>query len=315
MSSDIVVDTPKPSQMGAPRLQVNKPGLYYGDRNKLESWILQFDRHFHVEGNRIEEADKVVLATTYMRGDAEKWVTPIIRKYMDDAIVDASNTALVENWSTFKERLRQIFSPIQKPMIAEQKIQRLKHIRSVADYTILFQHYAEPIRWDNIALTRMYKQGLKLNVRAELMRSGSTITTPKVIQDKAIRLDNEFYRLELESLSCGSKNSFGGSSSRTHKPNRRTRPNEGWQRYPNRQDTYKARLPGSYSGYGPEAMHIDNLNKGKEWKNKVRNYPTPPSNKADKKDTTCYGCGKQGHYIRNCRSKNKVYNSTLVIYY
>jgi hypothetical protein len=121
MSSDIFMNTLEYSQMGPPRLQVNKPDLYYGDDNKLGSWILQFDRHFHVEGNRIEEADKVVLATTYMRGDAEKWVTPIIRKYMDDAIVDTDNTALVENWSTFKECLRQIFSPIQETMIADKK--------------------------------------------------------------------------------------------------------------------------------------------------------------------------------------------------
>jgi hypothetical protein len=37
-----------------------------------------------------------------MRGDAEKWVLPIIRQYIDDKIEDARNAALVESWDAFK---------------------------------------------------------------------------------------------------------------------------------------------------------------------------------------------------------------------
>jgi hypothetical protein len=57
-----------------------------------------------------------------MKGDAEKWVILIIRRYMDDAITDAGNAMLVESWDTFKIRLRQIFLPFKESVIAEQKI-------------------------------------------------------------------------------------------------------------------------------------------------------------------------------------------------
>ena len=95
--SDIAMNTPDASQAGGSVNTGNKPDLYHGDRNKLEAWILQVDRYFHLQGDRIEDENKVVLASTYFRGDAEKWANPIIQRYMDDSITDANNTALVED--------------------------------------------------------------------------------------------------------------------------------------------------------------------------------------------------------------------------
>ena len=75
-----------------------------------------------MEGDKIENDDKVILATTYIKGDAKKWVLPIIWKYIDDDITDKDNTNLVEDWHAFKTRLRQIFSPLKESVIVEQKI-------------------------------------------------------------------------------------------------------------------------------------------------------------------------------------------------
>jgi hypothetical protein len=120
--SDVQMDTPESSAYGNTRTRAAKPELYHGDRAKLETWILQFDRYFHLEGDRIEDSDKVVLATTYMRGDAEKWANPFVRKYMDDTITDSENTTLMEDWTEFKKKLRQIFLLIKESLIAKQKI-------------------------------------------------------------------------------------------------------------------------------------------------------------------------------------------------
>jgi hypothetical protein len=45
-----------------------------------------------------------MLATMYMRGDAEKWVILIVRTYMDPAL-DTANSAIVESWDNFKAKL------------------------------------------------------------------------------------------------------------------------------------------------------------------------------------------------------------------
>jgi len=290
------MDTPDASTVFGSATRGMKPDPYHGDRRKLETWLLQMDRHFHVEGDKIENDDKVVVASTYMKGDAEKWVIPILRKYMDDTKVDEDNTTLVEDWTAFKAELRRVFSPIKESVIAEQKIQNLRQTTSVAEYTTIFQQYMEQIDWDDKALTRMYKQGLKLVVREELMRTGVSTDTLKELMDEAIRLDNNLYELQLENRSYrtpqtsqGKRQNGRNNGNRNH--NNRYQPNQGRQR-----NTYNPQGQGYYAPGGLQAMQIDNLNKGKATK-------APPK---DKKDITCYACNKKGHMARDCRSKNKV---------
>jgi hypothetical protein len=47
----------------------------------------------------------------------------------------------------------------------------------------------------------MYKQGLKPNVRVELMRTGATINDFEDLKREVICLDNELYELALEERS------------------------------------------------------------------------------------------------------------------
>jgi hypothetical protein len=48
---------------------------------------------------------------------------------------------------------------------------------------------------------RMYKQGLKPNVRAELMRTGTLINDIEDLKKEVICLDNKLYELALEERS------------------------------------------------------------------------------------------------------------------
>jgi hypothetical protein len=66
-----------------------------------------------------------MLATSYFQGNAEKWANLIIRWYMDDTITNANNASLVEDWTAFKTKMRQNFSPIKESLLAKQKIQNL----------------------------------------------------------------------------------------------------------------------------------------------------------------------------------------------
>ncbi|EOA81283.1 uncharacterized protein SETTUDRAFT_23664 [Exserohilum turcica Et28A] len=108
----------------------------------------------------------------------------------------------------------------------------------------MFQQYSTIIGWDNNALMRMYRQGLKPMVRRELMRSGANIDTLEELTKEAVQLDNELYELALE------ERLFNGQSykedrndqSRQQQP-RRSTPNIGRQR------SHTPRTPGSYHGY------------------------------------------------------------------
>jgi hypothetical protein len=281
------MDTPTATGSGNhnPRSKwAKKPDEYHGDRQKLERWILQCDAFFHLNPE-IQAEDQVVLITTYMRGEAQDWVTPFLAKYMDDNITDPENTRMFEEWSVFKDHLRTVFGIQKEEAQAERQIQRLQQTKSVAEYATQFQRISTRMNWDDNALKRMFRQGLKPQVRAELMRSGASINTLEELLNESIRIDNELYELELEERSFHRR----GNSANTGK-----------KRFAYSKVTRGTHTAGHYTSNRPEAMHLDNINReGKKWKK-----PVDKGGKDDNK--TCYACGKPGHFARNCKSKNKV---------
>jgi hypothetical protein len=201
--SDNNMDTPKSSVPEVTKARraarPARPDNYEGSRTKLETWILQFDRNFHPEGDNIDNDDKIVFATGFMRGDTEKWVTPFLKNYMNDNVEDPENARLMEDWDLFKVKLRQVFFAYNETLLAEQKIQLLRQTKSTAEYTTTFQQNAEHLQGNDNALMRMYKQGLKPTVRVELMWTRAITTTLETLIAETIRIDNELYELQLES--------------------------------------------------------------------------------------------------------------------
>ncbi|KAF2280024.1 uncharacterized protein EI97DRAFT_477599 [Westerdykella ornata] len=68
--SDTSMHTLNQTQGG--KSKVVKPDLYFGDRNKLEDWLLQFDLFFKFNDDDINNDDKASLVALYMRGQAAK---------------------------------------------------------------------------------------------------------------------------------------------------------------------------------------------------------------------------------------------------
>jgi hypothetical protein len=137
----------------------------------------------------------------------------------------------------------------------------------------------------------MYRQGLKDNVKTELMRSGASMQTLDELYKETVRLDGELYELARELRQDRNlKPNYGKSASNYTRP-----------KYVAPVKTNK-----QYSDpYGLQPMQLDNLSKGNKRKS-GENKPRGPWKSQDKETRTCYTCGKPGHISRNCRSKNQV---------
>lgn len=271
--------------------RMDKVPEYHGKRDQLEAWLLHCDLHFHVN-NDIDDVEKGTLAATRLRGDAFELLRPRLQRFLDETITDEANDLIFEEWPEFKRHLRQVFGQHKQTMVAERKIQSLKQTSSVADYTNLFRQYAAHIEWNDDALRRMFRQGLKPQVLEELMRSSAAVDTLDQLIDEAIRLDNELYQLQQETQ---------GYRRKEHH-----HPNKGKRRQDYVRTTNSYRTAGHYTSQGPEQMHLDSVTREhKPWK--VENKGK------GKKKVVCYGCGKEGHFARNCQSKNKVTRHVAVI--
>jgi hypothetical protein len=277
--------------------KIAKPDLYHGDRTKLEEWLLQWDLYFKLADDKVDDHDKVSLMTTFLRGEASRWINPYLKKYLDEANEEEDIEQLFENINNFKDHIRKVFGTANEESKAIRAIQQLKQKTSAAEYAAEFQHHAVQTGWDDKALKAMYRQGLKNDVRIELMRSGAGTDTLDELYQETIRIDAELFELRLElRQNSGGKASYGA-------------PRSGKNYYP----PPARHRTGSTNNYGPQPMegvqynNLEGRDKNHSRRGRGRGgHQGVSRGDAQKKKVTCYGCGKEGHFARDCRSKNKV---------
>ncbi|KAM0711445.1 hypothetical protein Q7P35_002185 [Cladosporium inversicolor] len=118
----------------------------------------------------------------------------------------------------------------------------------------------------------MFRRGLKENVKDELMRNSGIIDSLDVLIRTAIDIDNKLYERAMEK-----KHSFNPRG--TFRFNSSIKNNRSANDLIDLSTTQKHRKP------GPRKQQ---------------------NNRSGKKSITCYGCSKEGHMKRDCRSAGKV---------
>jgi len=184
----------RPSDGGDDKIRINKPDVYHGDRTGLEDWLMQVDIYFTfylVPANK-----KTIFASTFLRGRAQHWLKPNLRKYLEDH--DENPRAMFTNFDNFKRELRRIFGTSNEEQTAKRVIQHLTQRTSAAEYAARFQEYANLIEWDDAALMTMFRRGLKDNLKDEIMRDGRSISDMSDLIEVAIDLDDKLYERAME---------------------------------------------------------------------------------------------------------------------
>ena len=160
-------------------------------------------------------------------------------------------------------------------------IQSVKQKQSASKYATQFKHYSVMTGWDDDALIVMFHCRLKDNVKDKLTFDRAKVTTLDELISHAIDINDRLFKCMMEKCHDG-----GGSHPRWHVGSHKRMTNN-----------HPATNP-----YGYTPMELDALHSTKQ-------HGKGPANKAGKrgKALMCYACGKSGHMVRDCRSKNKVH--------
>jgi len=139
---------------------------------------------------------KTIFASTFLRGRAQHWLKPTLRKYLKDH--DENPRAMFTNFDNFKRELQRIFETFNEEQTAKRVVQHLTQRTSATNYAARFQKYANLIEWDDVALMTMFRRGFKDNLKDELMRDDRSINDMFDLIMIAIDLDDKLYERAMK---------------------------------------------------------------------------------------------------------------------
>lgn len=278
---------------------VNNPPMYEGDQSSLETWITACQLKFAGQPSRfITERQKLVFATSYLKGPPLSWINPALGKYLTLRPDEEPPTEL-SSFEEFTRALKTLYGDPNLERNALTALDNLKQTTSVANYISRFAVYSQHAHLNDVGLRQAFYKGLKSGIKDEL--ATRDYATLKELQTLATKLDARLRERSLESRtespttrSLGVKTSSPLTSSRpsTATPSIAPIPRSApLTSRPSMFSTQPPAAPPAPATDGTTPMELDNLRVGKL---------TPTEKERCRREGRCFRCREPGHLGAFC---------------
>jgi hypothetical protein len=134
---------------------------------EAENFIMRMEVYFNdYEQGTFNDNRKITTTLINMSpGESMNWSDPILR-----SVSSRTAHAYTTNWNTFKEAFLLNFAdPIKKEKVIRE-LGRLTQTKSAQSYASQFRVLSQEVSWDQAAMIDKFKEGLKPEVRMEIMK-------------------------------------------------------------------------------------------------------------------------------------------------
>ena len=139
------IPAPAPVPVIIKPLKINTPEPFDGSRGKLRAFFSQVELFFGFNVDKFPtNKHKVLFTSTYLRGLAFEWFNSFLTHFLNNEPDKRDNDTVevTQNYSNFKNKLRQVFGNFDKEHLTERSMQSLRQTGSAAKYASKFQQLA-----------------------------------------------------------------------------------------------------------------------------------------------------------------------------
>ncbi len=171
VAPEIPAPAPAPAPVIIKPLKINTPEPFDGNRGKLRAFFSQIELFFGFNVDRFPtDKHKVLFASTYLRGLAFEWFNSFLTDFLNNEPDKRDNNTIevTQNYSNFKNKLRQVFGNFDEKHLAERRMQSLRQTGPATDYVSKFQQLAAQTQWGAVPLVAQFYKRLKDKVKDDI---------------------------------------------------------------------------------------------------------------------------------------------------
>ncbi|ESK85723.1 hypothetical protein Moror_2484 [Moniliophthora roreri MCA 2997] len=171
------------------------PDPFLGKQSDTRCFLLDLELYFAMNPVKANtNKKKKMLLLSLVKGDTGEWkIRETMKLFPKDDDSEKKKEAAKETWSSFKQRFRNEWQPVNIVREAQMKIEQIKMKDRADKYINRFRLVAMDTKYDNEALMKFFRDGLPKSLQNKIMlRTDGEPETLDEWYKLAVKYDNQY---------------------------------------------------------------------------------------------------------------------------